>query len=164
MYVINPLFKPENEPPSVTSEEPSETVVARVSDDSAQSYKNLNTNPDTKPLNISIDKFDILKNVPNEFIDLMEPFYANSPKTIHARWRTVLSAAKKSCNGVKNASISSIRNAWKETVKQYKRGKLKNSTDDGIGAYFYGVLCDYLLDDWLRSFHHAKKPAPYMER
>ena len=57
---------------------------------------------------------------------------------------------------MRNASIASIRDAWKETVKQYKRGKLKNATDDGIGAYFYGVLCDYLLDDWLRSFHHAK--------
>ena len=120
VYVINPLFKPENEPPSVTSEEPSETVVARVSDDSAQSYKNLNTNPNTKPLNISIDKFDILKNVPNEFIDLMEPFYANNPDLIHARWKTVLSAAKRSCNGVRNASIANIRDAWTETIKQYK--------------------------------------------
>lgn len=155
VYVIEPIFspsnKPENEPSPEVLPEPSETVVARVSDDSAQPYKNLNTNPDTKPLNISIDKFDILKNVPNEFIDLMEPFYANNPNLIHARWKTVLSAAKRSCNGVRNASIASIRDAWKETVKQYKRGKLKNSTDDGIGAYFYGVLCDYLLDNWLRN-------------
>lgn len=31
-----------------------------------------------------------------------------------------------------------------------KRGKIRNATDDGLGAYFYGVLCDYLLNDWLR--------------
>lgn len=155
VYVIEPLnspsIEPANEPSSEEPLEPSETVVARVSDDSAQTHKNPNTNSHKNINNISIDKFDILKHVPNEFIDLMEPFYANNPELIHARWKTVISAAKRSCNGIRNASVSSIRDAWKETVKQYKRGKLKNSTDDGIGAYFYGVLCDYLLDDWLRN-------------
>ena len=155
IYVINPIFetasKPENEPPSEVVPAPSETVVTRVSDDSARSYKNLDTNSHKQTLKISIGKIDILKNVPNEFIDLMEPFYANNPNLIHARWKTVLSAAKKSCNGVRNAYFDSIRDAWKETIKQYKRGKIKKATDDGIGAYFYGVLCDYLLDDWLRN-------------
>ena len=163
VYVINPLFKPENEPPSVASEEPETPTAPTVCEPEQESYTNPDTNSHTKDQNISIEKFDysvasdkptpesVLKDVPNEFIDLLEPFYANSPKTIHARWKTVLSAAKRSCNGVRNASVASIRDAWKETVKQYKRGKLKNATDDGIGAYFYGVLCDYLLDDWLRN-------------
>lgn len=151
VYVINPLFKPENEPPSVASEEPETPTAPTVCEPEQESYTNPDTNSHTKDQNISIEKFDILRDVPNEFIDLLEPFYANSPKTIHARWKTVLSAAKRSCNGVRNASVASIRDAWKETVKQYKRGKLKNATDDGIGAYFYGVLCDYLLDDWLRN-------------
>lgn len=151
VYVINPLFKPENEPPVQDSEEVVEPTAPTVCESDTQSYTNPDTNSHTKSKDLSIEKFDILKNVPNEFIDLLEPFYANSPKTIHARWRTVLSAAKRSCNGVKHATYDSIRDAWKETIKQYKRGKLKNSTDDGIGAYFYGVLCDYLLDDWLRN-------------
>ena len=151
VYVINPLFKPENEPPSVASEEDSNPCQTSDTASEQESYTNPNTNSHTKSKDLSIERFDILRAVPNEFIDLLEPFYANSPKTIHARWKTVLSAAKRSCNGVRNASVASIRDAWKATVKQYKRGKLKNSTDDGIGAYFYGVLCDYLLDDWIRA-------------
>lgn len=155
VYVINPIFStpdlPANEPPAEDSPEPSETVVARDSADRAQTHKNPHTNSHKQTLKISINKFDILKNVPNEFIDLMEPFYANDPDLIHARWKTVLSAAKNSCNGIKQASFDTIGQAWKDVVKFYKRGKIKNSTDDGIGAYFYGVLCDYLLNDWLRN-------------
>ena len=155
VYVINPIFEtpnlPANEPPSEVPTEPSETVVARDSDDRAQTHKNPHTNSHKQTLKISIDKFDILKNVPNEFIDLMEPFYANNPELIHARWKTVLSAAKNSCNGLKHASFDTIGKAWTDVIKFYKRGKIKNATDDGIGAYFYGVLCDYLLNDWLRE-------------
>ena len=155
VYVINPIFEtgnlPANEPPSEPFSEPSETVVAKDSDDRTQTHKNTHTNSNKQTLKISIDKFDILKNVPNEFIDLMEPFYANNPKLIHDRWKTVLSAAKNSCNGVKQASFETIGQAWKDVVKFYKRGKIRNATDDGLGAYFYGVLCDYLLNDWLRD-------------
>lgn len=155
VYVIKPIFdtasKPANEPPVSDICEPSEPTAPTVCEPDDQSYTNQDTNPHTEDQKISIERFDILKDVPNEFIDLLEPFYANSPKIIHARWRTVMSAAKKSCNGVKQASFASIRDAWKETIRQYKRGKVKKATDDGIGAYFYGVLCDYLLDDWIRT-------------
>lgn len=151
IYVIEPLINPLNEPSESDISEPSEPTAPTVCEPDVQPYTNPDTNPHTEDQKISIEKFDILKDVPNEFIDLLEPFYANSPKTIHARWRTVLSAAKKSCNGVKHATYDSIRDAWKETIRQYKRGKVRKATDDGIGAYFYGVLCDYLLDDWLRN-------------
>lgn len=155
VYVINPTFElpfePEFDPAESISEEAATPTAPSVSAISDESHKNSHTNSHTKFKDLSIERFDILKDVPNEFIDLLEPFYANSPKTIHARWRTVLSAAKKSCNGVKNAYFDSIRDAWKETIRQYKRGKIKKATDDGIGAYFYGVLCDYLLDDWIRA-------------
>ena len=151
IYVIEPLINPLNEPSESDISEPSEPTAPTVCEPDVQPYTNPDTNPHTEDQKIPIERFDILKNVPNEFIDLLEPFYANSPKIIHARWRTVLSAAKKSCNGVKKATFASIRDAWKETIRQYKRGKVKNATDDGIGAYFYGVLCDYLLDDWLRN-------------
>ena len=154
VYVINPIFEtgtePANEPPAEVSPEPSETVVARDSADCTQTYKNPDTNPNKTLNNLSIEKFDILKNVPNEFIDLMEPFYANNPNLIHDRWKTVRSAAKRSGFSLSCLNWDTIGEAWTDVIKFYKRGKIKNSTDDGIGGYFYRVLCDYLLNDWLR--------------
>lgn len=157
IYVINPIFEPSvepaNEPPSEDSLDLSETVGARVPDDQRQSHKNSHTNSykTLKELSISGEQIEILKNIPNEFIDLMEPFYANNPELIHARWKTVRSAVKKSCLSMKNTSWSTIGEAWKDTVKRLKRGRIRNCTDDGIGAYFYGVLCDYLMDDFFRN-------------
>ena len=151
IYVIEPLTSPSDEPSEPDISEPSESTAPTVCADRPDFYTNPDTNSHTKDQKISIERFDILRDVPNEFIDLLEPFYANSPKTIHARWRTVLSAAKKSCNGFKHVYFDSVRDAWNDTIRQYKRGKVKNVTDDGIGAYFYGVLCDYLLDDWIRT-------------
>lgn len=151
VYVITPLFTPSNEPSDVTPEEPSEPTAPTVCNDQDAAHKNADKNPNTKSKDISIERFDILKTVPNEFINLLEPFYANNPKIIHARWKTVLSAVKKSCVSLKYTSFDTIGQAWTDVIKFYKRGKIKNSTDDGIGAYFYGVLCDYLLNDYLRN-------------
>lgn len=151
VYVITPLFTPSNEPSDVTPEEPSEPTAPTVCNDQDAAHKNADKNFNTKSKDISIERFDILKTVPNEFIDLLEPFYANNPKIIHARWKTVLSAVKKSCVSLKYTSFDTIGQAWTDVIKFYKRGKIKNSTDDGIGAYFYGVLCDYLLNDYLRN-------------
>lgn len=155
VYVINPIFEtaqePTPEPPSEAVPETSRPVTARTSDDKRQVHKNPDKNSHKTLNNLSIGKTDILKNVPSEFIDLMEPFYANNPEVIHARWKTVCSAVKKSCLSLSNTSWDTIGQAWKDVVKFYKRGKIKNSTDDGLGAYFYGVLCDYLTDDFLRN-------------
>lgn len=92
-----------------------------------------------------------MKFIPSEFIDLLEPFYANNLEIIRERWKTVCIAARRSGLSAKTMSWDSIGQAWKDVVRFYKRGKIKNSTDDGIGGYFYGVLCDYLLNDCLRS-------------
>ena len=155
VYVINPIFEtatePANEPPEADSQESFDPTAPTVCSNRSESYKNSYTNPHTKDQNISIEKFDILKNVPNEFIDLLEPFYANNPKVIRDRWKTVLSAVKKSCVSLSYTSFDTIGQAWKDVVKFYKRGKIKNCTDDGLGAYFYGVLCDYLMDDFFRN-------------
>lgn len=141
-----------NEVARESSEEPSKPCPAKDSDDRAQTHKNPHTNSNTKPKNhLSIKRVDELKFVPSEFIDLMEPFYANNPEIIRERWKTVCVAAKRSGLSAKTASFDSIGQAWKDVVRFYKRGKIKNSTDDGIGGYFYGVLCDYLLNDCLRS-------------
>ena len=156
IYVINSIFEPElepaNEPPLTDILKPETSVVSTVCDDQQEPYKNSHTNSNTKDNNISIEKSDVLKHIPNEFIDLMEPFYANNPEIILARWKTVCVAVKKSCISLAYTSWETIGQAWKDVVKFYKRGKIKNSSDNGLGGYFYGVLCDYLMNDFLRSF------------
>lgn len=155
IYVINPVFEPSvdpsNEPSVEGSEEPSKPCVAQGTDVQSETHKNSHKNSNTSLNHLSISKSDELKFVPNEFIDLMEPFYANNPEIILARWKTVCVAAKRSGLSSKTAKLDLIKQAWKDVVNFYKRGKIKNSTDDGIGGYFYSVLCDYLLDDYLRS-------------
>ena len=48
-------------------------------------------------------------------------------------------------------SWDTISQAWKDIVKFYKRGKVRDASDNGLGGYFYGVLCDYLMNDYLRN-------------
>lgn len=147
IYVINPLLEPEHEPASVQAEEASTPTAPTVCDDHPEPYTNLHTNPHTnlKEKDISI------KGIPTEFIKLMEPFYANNPDIIRARWKTVCVAVKNNCVKFAHTSWESIGAAWKDTVRAMKRGKLKNATDDGLGGYFYGVLSDYLMDDFWRN-------------
>lgn len=141
-----------NEVAQETFEEPSNPSPASNCDVPTGSHKNPHTNSNTKTLNhLSIKRDDELKFIPSEFIDLLEPFYANQPKIIRDRWKTVCVAAKRSGLTMDILSWDSVGQAWKDVIRFYKRGKIKNSTDDGIGAYFYGVLCDYLLNDCLRS-------------
>lgn len=169
VYVINDVIKPEekpaNEPSSEDVSSRSETVVARVSDDQPQSHKNPYTNPNKTlkdiskrgeqiDMTVASDKIissDILKRVPKEFVDLMKPFYANNPEMILARWKTVCVAVKKNCGKFAYTSWETIGQAWKDTVKKLKRGRIKTATDDGIGGYFYGVLSDYLMDNYWRN-------------
>ena len=155
IYVINSIFEPEtepaNEPPLDDILEPEKPIVSTVSDDQPKPYKNSHTNSNTRSKDISIKKDDVLKRIPNNFITIMKPFYSNQPEIIAARWKTVCVAVKKSCNEFGNTSWDTIGQAWKDTVHKYKRGSIKNCTDDGIGGYFYGVLCDYLLNDWLQA-------------
>lgn len=150
-----------NEVARESFEESVKPCVATGSDDRSQTHKNPHTNSNKTFNHLSIKRVDELKFVPNEFIDLMEPFYANNPEIIRERWKTVCVAAKRSGLSAKTASFDSIRQAWKDVVRFYKRGKIKNSTDDGIGGYFYGVLCDYLLNDCLRSL--AKNASSFMK-
>ena len=156
VYVINPIFEtasePQNEPPVEGETEPSNPEPVSNCETLPNDYKNPHTNSNTKTLNhLSIKKDDELKFIPSEFIDLLEPFYANHPEIIRERWKTVCVAAKRSGLTMDILSWDSVGQAWKDVIRFYKRGKIKNSTDDGIGAYFYGVLCDYLLNDCLRS-------------
>lgn len=163
VYILNSTFEnvPEEVPNEVALEdqkEPSNPSPVRDSASEPVTHKNphTNSNKTLKDLSIEIDDFSIaeskyLKHVPNEFIDLLEPFYGHSPKVIHDRWNTVRSAVKNNCLDLSYTSWESIGEAWKNTVTCLKRGRIKNVTDDGIGAYFYGVLCDFLMNDFVRN-------------
>lgn len=163
VYVINPIFElsdePSNEPSVSGQEEPETPATPTVCESESKPYKNphTNSNKNLKDLSIklddisSMDETKYLKHVPNEFIDLLEPFYGHSPKIIRDRWKTVCSAVKRSCVEFKFTSFDTIGQAWKDVVTNLKRGKIKDATDDGIGGYFYGVLCDYLTNDFFRN-------------
>jgi len=154
VYILNPIFEaPEevaNEVALEEEKEASKPCPVKDSDIPDQPHKNSNTNPNTSLNHLSIKKHDELKFIPNEFIDLMEPFYANNPEIIRDRWKTVCVAVKKSCISLSYTSFDTIGQAWNDVVRSYKRNKIKDSSDDGLGGYFYGVLCDYLTNDWLR--------------
>lgn len=155
IYVINPIFEPSQDPsnePSVeVFEEHSKPCPEQDTDVCYEVHKNSHTNPNTSLNHLSINKHDELKFVPNEFIDILEPFYANNPEIIRDRWKTTCVAIKKSCISLSYTSWDTIGQAWKDVVKFYKRGKIKDSSEDGLGGYFYGVLCDYLMNDYVRN-------------
>lgn len=159
VYILNPLnIDPDDVPQEVANEvadkeqkEAPKPCVTTDSDECSSTHKNPHTNLNTSLNRLSIKRNDELKFVPHEFIDLMEPFYANDPEIIRDRWKTVCVAAKKSCISLSYASWDTIGQAWKDTVKMVKRGRVRKDSDDGVGGYFYGVLCDYLLNDYLRS-------------
>lgn len=151
VYVINPMFEglelAENLPdelPSDTEKEPINPSTPTVCDILPETHKNSHTNSN-KTLK------DISNKVPSEFISLMKPFYANQPEIILARWKTVCVAVKKNCGSFAMTSWESIGAAWKDTVRKLKRNRIKKATDDGVGGYFYGVLCDYLMDDYWQN-------------
>ena len=162
VYVLNPLDEVACDVADEVAERDEKEVPnpcqAQDTDIPAQPYKNPNTNSNKtlkdlsiKIDNISIDETKYLKHVPNEFIELLEPFYGHSPKVIHDRWKTVLSAVKNNCVSLSHTSWESIGAAWKGTVQALKRGRIRQATDDGIGAYFYGALCDYLFHDFWKN-------------
>lgn len=167
VYILNPIFEvPQDAHSIVTDDAPLDVAnevaqedfkeglnvdVPTVCELSPETHKNPDTNPNKTLKDYSNKEIDALKNVPKEFITLMEPFYANNPEIIHARWKTVRSAVKRNCVDLSYTSWDSIGQAWKDTVRYLKRGKIKDTTNDGIGGYFYGVLCDYLFNDFLRN-------------
>lgn len=151
--------------PSEVVEEPSSPSASRDLSDQVEPHKNLNRDLEKnlkKDLSIYIDPNtdqddpSVLKHVPSDFIDIMHPFYGHAPEVIAARWKTVCVAIKKTCFKFENTSWDSIKDSWKTVVQQYKRKKVKNKTDDGLGGYFYAVLCDNLAADY-----HENVLTPY---
>lgn len=105
------------------------------------------------------EKEVMLMHIPTEFVTIMNPFYGNRPEIILERWKSVSVAVKRSCLNMSNTSWETIDEAWKVTVNKFKRGLIKDAKtattqseiDKAIGGYFYGVLCDYLLNDFLMA-------------
>ena len=163
VYVINPIFElseePSNEPSDEGQNEAATPDVPTVSAVESQPHKNPHTNSNKRLKDLSNKGLDItslpdesiLKPVPTEFIKILEPYYANDPQIIRKRWGTLRSALKNNLGDQRFDAWDLVRDAWKDVVTFYKRGKIKNSTPDGLGGYFYGVLNDYLFDYALRQ-------------
>ena len=163
VYVINPIFElseePSNEPSAQGPEEAPNPGIPTVSAINPQPHKNSHTNSNKNNKDLSNKGIDItslpdesvLKPVPTEFIKILKPYYANDPQIIRKRWGTLRSALKRNLGDQHFDAWDLVRDAWKDVVTFYKRGKIKNSTPDGLGAYFYGVLNDYLFDYALRK-------------
>ncbi|MGE7828951.1 hypothetical protein [Paenibacillus sp. NPDC093718] len=154
-----------------TQKEPSNPCPVRDFEDSISLHKNFNKNSNknlnTKELidNDSIDnsetiysssdeknkESDPLQYVAKWFVEIVGPYYTNSPDAVLQLWKSTCVAAKRSCDGIHNASHDKVRSVWKKVVNLYKRGKLKNNTDDGIRGYFHRSLQDELLNDYLRQ-------------
>lgn len=161
IYVINPLFEtsesPSNEP---SQEDISERLSTSTASDSAiptQTHMNSHTNSHKtlKDNSICIDgtsvsNSDILNHVPKEFIDIMKPYYDGHPEVILARWKTTCVAVKNACLSFENTTWDTIEFCWKKVVSNYKRKRIKNATDDGLGGYFYATLVDWLFGDMLK--------------
>lgn len=162
VYVLNSIFDnvqqdAADEVAQEDEKDAEKSVISTVCESGAETHKNppTNSNNSLKDLSIKLDnntmpESKVLKHVPNEFIDILEPFYGHSPKVIAKRWKTLCSAAKKSHLNIADLNWDSVGQAWTDVVKNLKRGKIRDASDEGIGGYFYGVLCDYLLNDWLK--------------
>ncbi|TCP20770.1 hypothetical protein EV207_1497 [Scopulibacillus darangshiensis] len=97
--------------------------------------------------------------IPNNFIKAAKPFYGADG--IYQLWGTVLTASRRqSLDGPIEHYLPVVISAFKQTVFQYKKGKIKNS----FKAYFHGTLvgmlavearkenmsnCPYIVYDWL---------------
>lgn len=162
VYVLNSIFDnvqqdAADEVAQEDEKDAEKSVISTVCESGAETHKNPHTNSNNslkdlsiKLVNNTMPESKVLKHVPNEFIDILEPFYGHSPKVIAKRWKTLCSAAKKSHLNIADLNWDSVGQAWTDVVKNLKRGKIRDASDEGIGGYFYGVLCDYLLNDWLK--------------
>lgn len=172
IYVINPIFEttesPSNEPSQEDISEQPNLCPASDSAIPTRTYTNSHTNshktlkdnsiyiddtsvPDSDVSDTtSLSETDILKRVPTEFIDIMKPYYDGHPEVILARWKTTCVAVKKACISFENTSWDTIEFCWKKVVSNYKRKRIKNTTDDGLGGYFYATLTDWLFGDMLK--------------
>lgn len=103
-----------------------------------------------------------LKRIPNEFLSIFNPFYANNIKVIRARWLSTCIAAKKTCNGIANLSFDLVRKAWKVTVNSYKTNKIHDSSEDGLGAYYYSTL-KKMISDSAKEAVEAVEPVEQPE-
>lgn len=178
VYVINNTFSIDHEESQEESYEesndasldlleddskPCYTSVSGYENSNENSYKNLNTNSHTdsdinieSPINIdnkgidNVDEHEKLKYIPQDFLEIMNPYYANSPDVIASRWKTTCIALKRYELKL-NDAIDTVKQSWKLVVNRYKKNLIKNATDDNLGGYYYRVLYDMLFSDALKK-------------
>lgn len=84
----------------------------------------------------------VLKDIPTEFINIMKPYYGHQPDVIIKRWQTTQKACTYGATSIEYVSWATIKDAWVTTVRAYKLNKVKDSTDHGLGGYYYAVLAE----------------------
>jgi predicted transcriptional regulator len=170
VYVINPVDNftkdTSDDMLNVTSDdvslESSDTLSQKVAQPISEvhsnlyssSHKNLKINKSTElrlrvPQDFSNQVYAMeLKDIPQEFINIMKPYYSE-PEIIANRWRTAKQACKYGATDIKYVQWETIQDAWTVTVKAYKLGKVKDATDKGLGGYFYSVLAEKSMQDYV---------------
>ena len=120
----------------------SNTKESKVIDENNDKYETLSNSIklDLSEINQSQN---LLKGVPTEFITIFRPFYTDD-SIIKARWKSTCVAVKKACIPWEHVSFGDIKDAWKDTINKYKTKQIRNSSDDGIGGYYYKTLCNLL--------------------
>lgn len=182
VYVINNPSSFVSEPIDESVDEPVDDPVTEPVDEPpySNSNKDFDINPDSDPKNNkkefkkNFDKFDkkvdsvwidfdeedkkiILKSVPKEFVEIMLPYYSNSPDIILKRWKSTCIAIKRNYFSFNDNHWQIIRQAWKTTVNMYKRNLIDNvkkkgtDVNDALGGYYYGLLCDFLIQARLQE-------------
>ncbi|MGG1263822.1 helix-turn-helix domain-containing protein [Brevibacillus laterosporus] len=118
---------------------------------SSDSNKTINRNNRvTIPENFNSEVNEMmLKDIPYDFVRIFKPFYAKSPEIILARWKTACQAVKNACQDWMYTSWQTVKEAWLQTVYQYKKQKLRDDSDNGMGGYFYSVLVDKCSADYI---------------
>ncbi|WP_223822160.1 helix-turn-helix domain-containing protein [Paenibacillus peoriae] len=188
IYVINPIEQAIETPSDMPSDIPNDTPVEGQSalepqaiERSQLGHRNLDTNPYMNPDNNLNSKKEISSNlrkdeptisedverelteqqlagVPQEFVNIFKPFYADQPEIILARWKTACVAMRKNCFTWANTSWETVRYAWLETVRRYKAGKIKQSDNDGLGGYFYKAVSEHMSWDYVDAIKEQTVP------
>lgn len=120
-------------------------------------YSSFNTSPNNSinnviriPDDLDTQGYDAeLKMIPQEFKDIMNPYYSGNPEVIAKRWKTTLLACKRGAIDIQYVCWSTIKDAWVMTVKAYKARKIKNDTDHGLGGYYFSILSDLASADYI---------------
>jgi predicted transcriptional regulator len=175
VYIIRPVDEgvspvaPDDALDDTSSETPQPTSDAAKTEElhvHSNSHRISNINPDsnkesknriTVPKLSSEEKYaETLKNIPQWFVDLMKPYYGHSPDVIRDRWWTTCNAVRWGATSWDYVSQETVIEAWRETVRRYKANKIRDTSDDGIGGYYFRVLSGAALEEYTQLLYEER--------